>query len=146
MITGQNFIGIGVGALVFNQDAFVFLAKRGDAARNERGCWEFPGGGLVYGERLHDAVRREFVEEYGLQIDVVELLGAFDHILREEGQHWVSITFIARYKSGIAKILEPAKCSAIGWFRLSALPSPRTRITEDNLKTYYTKYGERVSW
>jgi|ERR1700719_1144156 len=145
MMAGRDFIGVGVGALVFSQDGLVFLAKRGDAATNESGCWEFPGGRLEYGEKLLDAIKREFVEEYGLYIDVVELLGAFDHILPEEGQHWVSITFIARHISGIAKILEPAKCSAMGWFSLSALPSPRTRITEDNLITYYAKY-DGTAW
>ena len=44
MIAGHDYIGIGMGALVFDSEGRIFLAKRGEAARNERGYWEFPGG------------------------------------------------------------------------------------------------------
>src|SRR4026208_833415 len=97
MIAGRDYIGVGVGAMVFNQEGKVFLAKRGPQAKNECGCWEFPGGSVEFGETLVDAIRREFREEYQMDIDVVELLGASDHILLSERQHWISPTFIARH-------------------------------------------------
>ena len=117
MVAGYDFIGVGVGAIVFNEEGEVFLSQRGEKAKNERGTWEFPGGSVEFGETLSDAVRREFMEEYGIEIEIVELLSVDDHILPDEGQHWVSPTYIAKLANGTATINEPEKCSAIGWFQ-----------------------------
>lgn len=133
---GRDYIGVGVGAMVFNADGQVFLAKRGSQARNESEHWEFPGGGVLFGERLTDAIRREFLEEYGMTIQIEELLSVFDHILTEEGQHWISITYIASHIEGTPVIREPEKCSAIGWFSPAVLPAPLSQITRDNLAEY----------
>lgn len=145
MIAGQDFIGVGVGAMVFNQTGQVFLAQRGPQAKNERGKWEFPGGSVEYGERLESAIVREFMEEYAMTIELVELLGVSNHILPDEGQHWISPTFIARHVGPPPRIVEPEKCTAIGWFALDKLPAPLTVITLDDLHTYQTKYGEQVA-
>ena len=132
--------------MVFNQAGEVFLAKRGLKAKNERGCWEFPGGSVEYGEPLIEAVTREFYEEYQMEIAVLELLCVTDHILPQEKQHWVSPTYIARYVSGSPQIMEPEKCAAIGWFSLAALPEPLSMITEDNLQQYQARYGLQSRW
>lgn len=136
---GVDVIGVGVGALVFNDRGEVFLAQRGPRAKNERGTWEFPGGSVEFGEKLVDAIRREFREEYGMVIDVTELLSVDDHILPDEGQHWVSPTYLARHVSGQPRILEPGKCAAIGWFRIDDLPSPLSVITQANAETYQAR-------
>lgn len=141
LVVGYDYIGLGVGAVVFNKKGEVFLAQRGMKARNERGLWEFPGGEVKFGEKLTDALDREFLEEYGIEIEVIELLGPVDHILEAEKQHWVSITFIARHIKGEPKILEPEKCQAIGWFSLSSLPSPLSLVSQENLRAYIAKYG-----
>lgn len=133
---GRDYIGIGVGAMVFDDDGRVFLAQRGPRARNEVGAWEFPGGQVDFGEPLTDAIRREFREEYGMEIEPGKLLGLFDHILEAEHQHWISATYLARHRSGTPTIREPAKCTAIGWFPLSDLPEPLSQITTSNLTTY----------
>ena len=136
---GKDYIGVGVGAIVFNEQGEVFLSQRGDNAGNERGTWEFPGGGVDYGERLVDAVKREFLEEYGMTIEVSELLSVDDHILEDEGQHWVSPTYLANHISGVPEIKEPDKCCAIGWFALDALPAPLSKITQYNVRDYLSK-------
>lgn len=146
MIQGRDYIGVGVGALVFNQEGKVFLAKRGPEATNEKGTWEFPGGKVSFGEKLTDAVVREFLEEYGIKIEVIELLCVTDHIIADENEHWISPTFIARHISGVPEIREPKKCIDIGWFALSESPEPLSLVTKDNLYHYQSKYYLRSNW
>ena len=143
-VPGRDYIGVGVGALVFDAVGRVFLAQRGQAATNERGYWEFPGGKVSLGETLKAAIKREFQEEYGMEIEVGELLGVSDHILVAERQHWVSPTYLAIYVGGEPEIREAEKCSAIGWFTMDALPQPLSQVTMDDIREYMayrTKLG-----
>lgn len=133
---GTDFIGVGVGAVIVNERGELFLSQRGPKARNERGAWEFPGGAVEFGERLADALKREIFEEFGIQIEVGELLDVFDHILPDEGQHWVSPTFICRVVSGEPRVHEPEKCSAIGWFSPDQAPEHLSIISRENLIHY----------
>jgi mutator protein MutT len=146
VIAGRDYIGVGVGAIVFNAEGHVFLARRGAGAKNEKGYWEFPGGEVEFGESLVDAVHRELREEYGIAVRVLETLGTFDHILKEEHEHWVSTTFITRLYSGIPKIIEPFKCTGIGWYPLTSLPEPLSVISRDNYKRYFEKYDLEYKW
>jgi 8-oxo-dGTP diphosphatase len=144
MIPGRDYIGVGVGAMVFNQEGKVFLAQRGPKARNEQGTWEFPGGMVGFGEKLLDAITREFLEEYGMEIEIIDLLCVTDHILTSEKEHWVSAAFMARHVSGIPEIREFEKCMCIGWFDLAELPEPLSLVTLDNLFHYHLKYAQAV--
>jgi len=140
MQRGLDYIGVGVGALIVDAAGRLFFAQRGALAKNERGLWEFPGGAVEFGERLADALRREMHEEFGVEIEVGELLDVADHLLPAEGQHWVSPTFICRIVAGEPVIREPDKCAAIGWFPRHAPPTPLTQITRENLEHYQASY------
>jgi len=133
---GIDYIGVGVGAIIVDGAGRLFLARRGPQAKNERGLWEFPGGSVEFGERLADALKREMREEYGIEIKVGELLDVVDHILPDEGQHWVSPTFICTIVSGEPTIREAAKCIEIGWFAPDQMPDDLTQITQANLAHY----------
>jgi len=144
MKRGVDYIGVGVGAVIVDLDGRLFLAKRGPQAKNERGLWEFPGGSVEFGETLAEALQREMREEYGIEIAVGELLDVVDHILPEEGQHWVSPAFICSIVSGEPAIQEPEKCSEIGWFLPEDLPwdlTQVTQVTQGNLKHYLQRFG-----
>jgi mutator protein MutT len=142
MRPGIDTIGVGVGALIVDADGRLFLSRRGPLAKNERGLWEFPGGSVEFGETLAAALQREMGEEYGIQIAVGELLDVVDHILPDEGQHWVSPTFLCRIVSGKPAIMEPDKCAEIGWFLPAQMPADLTRITRENF-AHYQEYLTR---
>jgi peptidase E len=40
MKKGIDYIGVGAGAMIFNEKGEVFLAKRGPKSRNEAGKWD----------------------------------------------------------------------------------------------------------
>jgi len=136
MRRGVDYIGVGVGAIIVDEQGKLFLARRGIKAGNERGLWEFPGGAVEFGETLRDALVREIREEYGITIEVGDLLTVTDHILPDEQQHWVSPSYICRILEGVPEITEPEKCSEIGWFALEEIPAALTQVTRHDLSLY----------
>jgi 8-oxo-dGTP diphosphatase len=136
---GIDYIGVGVGVILVDEKGRLFFARRGPRAKNERGLWEFPGGSVEFGETLSAALKREMREEFGIEIEVGELLDIVDHILPEEGQHWVSPTYTGKIISGVPGIREPEKCSEIGWFLPDQAPSNLTLITRENLRHHLNK-------
>lgn len=142
MKRGFDYIGVGVSAIIVNPEGQLFLSRRGPLAKNERGLWEFPGGSVEFGETLALALTREMCEEFGIDIQVGELLDVVDHILVDEKQHWVSPTYICQIISGKPEIKEPEKCSQIGWFFPDEVPDELSMISRQNLE-HYRKYREK---
>lgn len=142
---GIDYIGVGVGAIIFNDEGKVFLNKRGPKSRNEKGKWEFPGGGVNFGEKLEDAIKREVREEFDMEIELLEQMVVEDHILPDEGQHWVSPTYIARIISGEPKIMEPEKCDEFKWITVSEIENEDLSIiTRADYETYIDKHGMKA--
>lgn len=139
---GVDYIGVGVGAMIFNDRGEVFLTKRGKEVRNEAGLWEFPGGAVQFGENCEDAIVREVKEENDFIIAIISLLEVVNHVLVKEKQHWVSPSYIARHVSGTPKILEPHKCTALAWKRLDDIDEKMLSVASlSNFNTYRKKFG-----
>ncbi len=77
------------------------------------------------GERLFEAVRREFREETGLEVEPESLADVVDIIVREQGgkvaYHFVVIDYWVRRTGGTLRASSDA--AEIGWFDVSALPA-----------------------
>jgi len=67
-----------VGAAVILRDGKVLLTRR-PAGTHLEGYWELPGGKLEAGEDPKDCVRRECLEECGIEIAVDEILEVTFH-------------------------------------------------------------------
>jgi mutator protein MutT len=95
---------IGVGAIII-KGGKILLIKRG----NEPGAgqWTLPGGVVELGESLEEAVRREAFEECGIKIEVKELTGIVERVIRDdEGiikYHFIIIDYTAQYLKGELK-------------------------------------------
>lgn len=50
MKPGIDYIGVGVGALIMNNDGKILLCLRGKKVKNEHGKWEIPGGSVEWGD------------------------------------------------------------------------------------------------
>jgi len=101
---------VGVAAAVFNDAGEVLLVKRGRPPR--QGQWGLPGGLLDLGERLVDGARREVREECGVEVEIRDLITAFEPIQRDENgrveYHYVVIDFWAVHVSGVASAHDDA--------------------------------------
>lgn len=65
---------------------------------------KFPGGGLKLGEGPADCIRRESLEEFGQEIEIVEhfyTTDFFQKALFYEDQQLISIYYLMRFKSSI---------------------------------------------
>src|ERR1700710_1451865 len=67
-----------VGAVLFNRDGLVLVARRADLPNSEApaGGWQLPQGGIDEGEDPRQAVLRELAEEIGT--DRAEVIGEHD--------------------------------------------------------------------
>lgn len=121
MKKGIDYIGVGIGAVIIDTDKKLFLSKRGKAARNEKGKWEFPGGALEFGDNFEDTIKREIKEEFDLEIDIIDSLEPYNYLDLKEKLHWVALCFVCKVTQGMAKIMEPEKCESIGWFTIEEI-------------------------
>lgn len=136
MMPGVDYIGVGCGALIINDKNETLLLKRGVKSRNQAGYWSKPGGTVEFGEKIEDAIRREIKEEFGVDIELIKFLGFTDHIIKEENQHWLSISYLAKIIKGEPKNLEPDKHDDFGWFSFDKLPKKLTQTTGELIEEY----------
>jgi 8-oxo-dGTP diphosphatase len=83
-------------------------------------AWALPGGFVEYGETTEDAVKREFFEETGLHVDIIELVGVYSDPSRDPRGHTISIVYFLKKTGGILKGGDDA--SDAKFFQLSSLP------------------------
>jgi mutator protein MutT len=133
MKPGVDYIGVGVGAFIFNDTNAFLMMKRGAHAKNEAGSWMLPGGAVEFGETLQQAIIREVKEEFDIDIVVDKQFITVNHILPDEHQHWVAVHFLTRIQNGTAKILEPDRCDEIRWVTLDNLPSPIAVVNRESI-------------
>jgi 8-oxo-dGTP diphosphatase len=82
---------VAVGAVAVRDDGALLLVRRGKAPA--LGRWSLPGGRVDWGETLRDALRREVVEETGLEVAPGELAGLVERIHLAEGFHYVILDY-----------------------------------------------------
>jgi 8-oxo-dGTP pyrophosphatase MutT (NUDIX family) len=119
-------------ALIRRDDGRILLVK------HVEGRWMLPGGAVEPGERPAEAARRECLEEAGIVIEPLRIVGVYGgpeyRVRYANGDEaaWVATIFEARILEG-----EPAPCDDetcdVGWFapdELDGLPqSDATRLT-----------------
>ncbi len=109
---------VAVGAVVFNENKVLLVKRSNEPAKD---MWAVPGGKILPGETMRDALQREVFEETAIQIEVREPVYIFDVIEKDKSSellfHYVIIDFEADYISGEIKAGDDAL--SVGWFSRS---------------------------
>jgi len=99
---------LAVGAVIFNPKNKVLLLKS-HKWNNE---YVIPGGHVEWGEVMEEALRREILEETGLEIYDLELVGLKENIYSagfQEQKHFVFVDFACRTDSSQVILNEEAE-------------------------------------
>ena len=100
------------------RDREVLLVKR--AQEPFKGYWDIPGGFLEAGEHPAAGAVREVLEETGLVVEPVELLGLFMDTYGPEQIPTLNVLYLAKAVGGEQRAGSDA--AQMHWFRLDALP------------------------
>jgi ADP-ribose pyrophosphatase YjhB (NUDIX family) len=123
---------IRVAALVV-RDGKILLAEHEKGGRR---YWLLPGGGMEYGESVEETLKRELVEEAGLEIEVGDLLWVVDSIPDDGHRHVLNLILSAEAKTTELaptpdRVLRDVKWKDIGELEsLILFPDTRAEILE----------------
>ena len=114
---------LGVGALIFDNEKLLIVERAGEPFK---GYWSLPGGIVECGEKLEQSVRREVLEETGLEVEALSVFEIFERIIPDaEGRieyHYVLIDYLCRPVGG--RLSAASDVSQVAW------------VTEQNLGEY----------
>jgi 8-oxo-dGTP diphosphatase len=79
----------------------IVVVKRG--REPFKGKWALPGGFVEYGETVEDAAAREALEETGIEVRLMSILGVYSAPDRDPRNHHISIVFVATALNGEPK-------------------------------------------
>ncbi|MFM2061031.1 MAG: hypothetical protein RLZZ507_701 [Cyanobacteriota bacterium] len=124
---GQTVLGIifrhpitGTSVIPILPDGRIVLIRRSDD-----GCWSLPGGMVDWGEDISSAVRRELMEETGLELlKIRRLVGVYSAPDRDPRIHSICIVVEAEVQ-GEMKVQDNLEVLEIQAFDPSSLPQPK---------------------
>ena len=99
----------GIAAAVIVHDGRVLMIRR-RVAEGEL-SWQFPAGGIEAGETAEDAAVRETVEETGLTVKAVKVLGERVHPKTGRHMSYVACGLLA----GTAHVADAEELAEVAW-------------------------------
>jgi 8-oxo-dGTP diphosphatase len=103
-----------------------------------------PGGFIDEGEQAEDAAVREMLEETGLDVELLGLLGVYSHPQRDPRRHTLSVVFTGRPRNP-AQLHAGDDAKSAAFYPLHRLPTPLAFDHEQILRDFQeTLSGRRA--
>jgi len=83
--------GVAVDGVLIKNKKILLIKRRNEPFKNK---WALPGGFVEYGERVEEAIVREFKEETGINVRIKKFFGVFSDPDRDPRGHVISIVFL----------------------------------------------------
>ena len=135
-VGNQPLILVGVAVAVLNKTGEILLQKRMD------GLWGVPGGFIELGESTEEAGRREVLEETGIEIGKLDLVGVFSgkqHFVKlPNGDEFypVTIAYISEeIKGGVLKA-DGQETTEAKFFKANELPEALNPMIKNLIQQY----------
>jgi 8-oxo-dGTP diphosphatase len=101
--------------VILQRDSNVLMIRR----KNDpfKDCLALPGGFVNEGETIEEAMKREALEETSLEVEPVEILGAYSDPKRDPRKHIVTVVFVGIIVGGNSKPGDDA--ASIEWVKIA---------------------------
>ena len=95
--------GFSEKAFIFNEDGKILTIRRTETAPSNPLKWDVPGGVVEFGEDVYDAVKRETLEESGLEVKNLSPFDIYAYVT-SSGDYWMTVAYKASVAGGEFKV------------------------------------------
>ncbi|MCA1037945.1 NUDIX hydrolase [Bacillus infantis] len=129
----------GVYGFFFEKNRLLVINKKGGSYTNH---YDLPGGSLEDSESLPNALRREFLEETGMKLEIIRNIGVIDFILPWDWKEYTHVHHICVFYEveGTGGLTQPMQFE--GQDSLGALWISEHEATFDNASPLVVKAFE----
>lgn len=128
---------VAVDVIIEKNDKLLLVTRKGKPYADKLAL---PGGRVEINETVEEAARREVMEETGLSVDIVDMLGIYSNPKRDPRGHIISIVFIARTKTISVKAGSDA--SAAQWFDTDSIKKEYLAFDHFKILQDYIKWKD----
>lgn len=136
VVGNQPLVLVGVAVAVINENEEFLLQKRRD------GLWGVPGGFIELGESTEEAGRREVLEETGIEVGKLDLVGVFSgkqhYVKLTNGDEFypVTIAYVSKEIKGGSLKADGKETNEARFFKVNELPEKLNPIIKNLIKGY----------
>lgn len=93
---------VRAAGILINEDKILMIRHQ----KGENTYWLLPGGGVDYGETMEESLKREFLEECNLEVEVGNLAYVSQGIAPDNSRHIIHMTFEVNLLGGKLRVGE----------------------------------------
>lgn len=127
---------VGVGLIILKGNKTLLGQRKGS-----HGAGEFAstGGHMEHLETAEQTALRELAEEAGSDLKIKNMrFLCLTNLTMYKPKHYIDIGFVAEWRSGEPKLMEPDKRIDWGWYDIGNLPKPLFEPVKIYLEAYKT--------
>lgn len=140
LVGHRPLILVGSTVIVTNETGQILLQQR----RHPHGVWGLPGGLMELGESVEETARREVLEETGLHVGSLNLIGVFSgaqyFVKAGNGDEFYVVTtaFHTADFNGTIQV-DSDESIGISFFDIASLPTPMVGSHQKMIKEYVNR-------